>query len=153
MYTSYIMKICFICHANICRSFISQEILKDLLKKNNRNDIDVISRGTYALPHITIPNKIKDFLLKNNIRYEKHIPTQYSKQDLSSSDFIFVMTQDQYDEITDKYAEFSDKIYLLEEFISNKTRDIDDPISLVGKAFEKAANNLKNLIYSLYEKI
>ena len=146
------MKICFICHANICRSFISQEILKYLLRKDNRNDIEVISRGTYVLPHIIVPNKIKDFLLKNDITFNNHVPTQYSKQDLSSSDFIFVMTQDQYDEITDKYAEFSDKIYLLGEFVSNKTRDIDDPISLAGKAFEKSANNIKNLIYSLYQK-
>ena len=147
------MKICFICHANICRSFISQEILRDLLKKNNRNDIEVISRGTYVLPHITVPKKIKDFLSKNDIVFNNHIPTQYSKQDLFSSDFIFVMTQDQYDEITDKYAEFSDKIHLLGEFISNKTRDIDDPISLVGKSFEKSVTNIKNLIYSLYQKL
>ncbi len=105
------------------------------------------------MPHITVPSKIKDFLSKNNINFSGHTPTQYSKQDLSSSDLIFVMTQDQYDEITDRYAEFSDKIYLLGEFISNKTRDIDDPISLVGKAFEKSADNLKNLICSLYEKI
>ncbi|MBR3628294.1 MAG: hypothetical protein IKN42_05565 [Elusimicrobia bacterium] len=147
------MKICFICHANVCRSFMSQEILKNLLEKNNRHDVEVISRGTYVLPHITVPSKIKDFLSKNNINFSGHTPTQYSKQDLSSSDLIFVMTQEQYDEITDRYAEFSDKIYLLGEFISNKTRDIDDPISLVGKAFEKSADNLKNLIYSLYEKI
>ena len=147
------MKICFICHANVCRSFISQEILKDLLKKNNRFDIEVISRGTYALPHISVPSKIKEFLSKNNIPFNNHIPTQYSKQDLISSDLIFVMTQDQYDEITDKFAEFSDKIYLLNEYISNKTRDIDDPISLVGKKFEIAAENLKNLIYCLYKKI
>ncbi|MCR4662404.1 MAG: hypothetical protein K5622_00770 [Endomicrobiaceae bacterium] len=148
------MKICFICHANVCRSFMSQEILKDLLKKHNRLDIEVISRGTYALPHIVIPSKIKNFLLKNNIDFDKnHVPTQYSKQDLNSCDLIFVMTQEQYDEITDRYAEFSDKIYILNEFVSNKTRDIDDPISLEGKPFEKAADNIKNLIYSLYQKL
>ena len=147
------MKICFICHANVCRSFISQEILKDLLKKNNRFDIEVISRGTYALPHISVPSKIKDFLSKNNIPFNNHIPTQYSKQDLISSDMIFVMTQDQYDEITDRYSEFSDKIYLLNDFVLNKTRDIDDPISLVGKKFETSVENLKNIIYCLYKKL
>ena len=87
------MKICFICHANVCRSFMSQEILKNLLEKNNRHDVEVISRGTYVLPHITVPSKIKDFLSKNNINFSGHTPTQYSKQDLSSSDLIFVMTQ------------------------------------------------------------
>ena len=147
------MKICFICHANVCRSFISQEILKDLLKKNNRFDIEVISRGTYALPHISFPSKIKDFLAKNNIPFNNHIPTQYSKQDLISSDMIFVMTQDQYDEITDRYSEFSDKIYLLNDFVLNKTRDIEDPISLEGKKFIQAAENIKELTITAYKKI
>ena len=66
---------------------------------------------------------------------------------------IFVMTQDQYDEITDRYSEFSDKIYLLNDFVLNKTRDIDDPISLVGKKFETSVENLKNIIYCLYKKL
>jgi hypothetical protein len=39
----------------------------------------------------------------------------------------------------------------LEQFVSNKTRDIEDPISLEGKKFRKSANNLKNLILSLYK--
>ena len=145
------MKICFICHANICRSFISQEILKYLLKKDNRNDIEVISRGTYVLDYITVPKKIKDFLAENNIIYTNHTPIQYSKQDIASSDFIFVMTKHQYDEIIDKYSEYSDKIYILKQFVSNKTRDIEDPISLEGKKFKKAANNIKSLILNLYE--
>lgn len=145
------MKICFICHANICRSFISQEILKYLLQKDNRTDIEVISRGTYALDYLTVPSKIKDFLLENDIIYKSHTPTQYSRQDIASSDFIFVMTKQQYDEITDKYSEYSDKVYILEQFVSNKTRDIEDPISLEGKKFKKAANNLKNLILNLYK--
>lgn len=147
------MKICFICHANICRSFLSQELLKDILTKNNRTDIEVISRGTYVLPYIKVPEKIKLFLSKNKIVYKEHIPIQYSKQDLVSSDLIFVMTKEQYEEITDKYAEFSDKIHLISEYILNKTRDIDDPISLVGKKFYKFAENIKNLIFLLYEKI
>ena len=145
------MKICFICHANICRSFISQEILKYLLLKDNRTDIEVISRGTYALDYLSVPKKIKDFLAENDIAYTKHTPTQYSRQDISSSDFIFVMTKDQYDEITDKYSEYSDKIHILEQYVSNKMRDIEDPISLEGKKFKKAATTLKNVILNLYK--
>ena len=147
------MKICFICHANVCRSFIAQEIFKNLLKKDNRTDIEVISRGTYTLPYLSIPLKIKNFLLENNIVCENHTPTQYSKQDLSSSDFILVMTEEQYDEITDKYAEYSDKIYLFADFVSNKTRDIEDPISLEGKKFIQAAENIKELTITAYKKI
>ena len=146
------MKICFICHANICRSFISQEILKSLLRKDNRTDIEVISRGTYVLDYLTVPKKIQDFLTENNITYKTHMPKLYAKEDIVSSDFIFVMTKDQYEEIIDNYSEYSDKIHILEQYVSNKTRDIDDPISLEGKKFEYAADNLKKLIYSLYKK-
>jgi protein-tyrosine-phosphatase len=145
------MKICFICHANICRSFISQEILKNLLQKDNRTDIEVISRGTYVLDYLAVPKKIQDFLAENNIVYTKHIPTQYSKQDIVSSDFVFVMTKDQYEEIIDNYSEYSDKIHILEQYVSNKTRDIEDPISLEGKNFKKAATAIKNIILKLYK--
>ena len=145
------MKICFICHANICRSFISQEILKYLLQKDNRTDVEVISRGTYALDYLTVPKKIQDFLTENKIVYKNHIPTQYSRQDIVSSDFVFVMTKDQYEEIIDKYSEYSDKIHILEQYVSNKTRDIEDPISLEGNSFKKAATAIKNIILKLYE--
>ena len=64
------MKICFICHVNICRSFISQEFLKYLLQKDNRTDVEVISRGTYALDYLTVPKKIQDFLAENDIVYK-----------------------------------------------------------------------------------
>ncbi|MDD5102478.1 MAG: hypothetical protein PHH62_05800, partial [Endomicrobiaceae bacterium] len=105
------MKICFICHANICRSFMAQEILKKIINDNNRNDITVISRGTYVLSQFSVPQKIKDFLKKNYIEITEHIPTQYSKEDLASSDFIFVMTKDQLKLLNDNYAQFSDKTY------------------------------------------
>ena len=63
------------------------------------------------------------------------------------------MTEEQYDEITDKYAEYSDKIYLFADFVSNKTRDIEDPISLEGKKFIQAAENIKELTITAYKKI
>lgn len=148
------MKICFICHANICRSFIAQEILKNLLNKNNISNITVISRGTYALSYLKVPQKIKDFLSKKNIPYtNEHIPTQYSKQDLSSSDLIFVMTNEQLDSIIDKYAEFSEKIYLLSNYALDEDTEIEDPISYEGKKFEKIADKLNTIIEKLYLKL
>lgn len=147
------MKICFICHANICRSFISQELLKKLLTDNGRTDVEVISRGTYALPYIEVPQKIKNFLSKNDIVFNGHTPTQYGKDDLSTSDLIFVMTKHQLSDITDKYAQFSDKIFLLSQYVLNDDKEIKDPINLEGGSFERAALKIKDLISILYKKI
>jgi protein-tyrosine-phosphatase len=147
------MKICFICHANICRSFISQELLKKLLADNGRLDVEVISRGTYALPYIEVPQKIKNFLSKNGIIFNGHTPTQYGKEDLNTSDLIFVMTKKQLYDITDKYSQFSDKIFLLSEYVLNEDTEIKDPINLEGSSFERAALKIKDLISILYKKI
>ncbi len=132
---------------------MSQEILKALLKKDNRTDVEVFSRGTYVESELKTPPKIKNFLQKNNIYPPQHIPVQYCRQDLENADLIFVMTQYQYDELTDKYAEYSDKIYMLNEYIYNSSKDVPDPIGLEGKSFEKSAEKLKELIETLYKKI
>lgn len=148
------MKICFICQANVCRSYMAQEILKKLLIQNNRTDIDVFSRGTYVDPEINVPQKIKNFLLKNNITPSPHIPTQYSKKDLETANVILVMEQYQYDEIIDRYSEFTDKIYLLKEYTYGEKKDIEDPIGLEGKSFEKSAASLMSDIQCImYNKL
>lgn len=147
------MKICFICHANICRSFMAQEILKKFIIDDNRNDIKVISRGTYVLSQFLVPQKIKDFLKKNNIEYTEHIPTQYSKEDLASSDLIFVMTKDQLKLLNDNYAQFSDKTYLFLEYCLDINKDMLDPIDKKGTAFDTIANDIKKAILLLYNKI
>ena len=147
------MKILFICLANVCRSYMAQEILKNLSKKDNKIDIEVFSRGTFVDPEIRVPKKINDFLLKNNIDPSPHVPTQYSKKDLEISDLILVMEQYQYDDIIDRYSEFTDKIYLLNEYISENRKNVPDPIGLNGTAFEKAASSLMYSIKMMYNKL
>lgn len=147
------MKICFICHANVCRSFMSQEILKNILIQKGITDIEVFSRGTFVFPGLRVPDKIKNFLKKNNIEYKSHTPTLISKEDLETADMLFVMTQDQLEELTDKYSQFSDKIFLLMDYCYDKQKDIDDPISKEGFSFNRAAKNLKQAIEVLAKKL
>lgn len=147
------MKICFVCSANICRSFLAQELLKKFLKEKEIADIEVCSRGTFVFPNLQIPQKIKNFLKSNNIEYIGHNPTLISKQDFETSDIILVMTNNQYEEITDKYSQYYDKIYLLSDYCYGKRKDIEDPIDKEGLLFSKIATNLKQTIKDLSEKL
>ena len=147
------MKICFVCHANVCRSFMSQEILKNILAQKGITDIEVFSRGTFVFDNLRVPDKIKKFLKKNGIEYTTHTPTLISKQDLESADMLFVMTQDQLEELTDKYSQFSDKIFLLLDYCYEQQKDIDDPINKEGFSFNRAAKNLKQTIEVLSNKL
>lgn len=147
------MKICFVCHANVCRSFMSQELLKKFFAEKNITDIEVFSRGTLVFQRLQVPQKIKDFLKKNDIEYTQHTPTLISKQDLESADMVFVMTRDQYDELTDKYSQFFNKIFLINDYCYKKQKDIPDPINKEGFLFNRATKSLKQTIEVLAEKL
>ena len=43
------IKICFVCHGNICRSPMAEFIMKDIVNKNNRSsDYYIVSRATHT---------------------------------------------------------------------------------------------------------
>ena len=147
------MKICFICHANICRSFSAERLLKAMLKKNGNNDIEVISRGFYASPNYEVPSKIKDFLHANGADYENHFSTQLSPEDLETSDLIFVMEYEHREKLFDEYSQYTDKIFLLLDYAYDKEEDMPDPISKTGRAFNKIMEQLKKAVEEIYKKI
>jgi len=147
------MKICFICHANICRSFSAERLLKALLKKNRNTGIEVISRGFYASPNYEVPSKIKDFLTDNGADYENHTSTQLSQEDLDTSDLIFVMESPHLEMLLDNYPQYTDKIFLLLDYAYDKEEDMPDPISKTGRAFNKIMEQLKKAVDEIYKKI
>lgn len=147
------MKICFICQANVCRSFISQELLKKFISDAKRKDFDVISRGIFVLSEYSVPQKIKDFLSKNDIKYNGHTPTQYSKHDLQTSDLILVMTKEQLELINDNYAQFSDKMYLFLKYCYGTDKDLEDPINKNGSKFSAIADKIKEAVIETAKKL
>jgi len=147
------MKICFVCHANVCRSFLAQEFLKKIIIENNIKGIEVISRGVFVFEDYPIPQKNIDFLLKNGIEYKKHTPTLIAKNDVLTSDLILVMTAEQLEILTDKYAEFTDKIHLFLEFAINTKEDMPDPIGKTGKQFDKIATKIKEAVLKTVQKL
>ena len=134
------MKILCICHANICRSFMAQEFLKKFLP-----GATVFSRGFYADAAYQVPDKVKKALKTHQITYVQHISTQLSAQDLEQADLIFCMERAHEERLLDRYAQYTQKIWLLSEFALGKTEDLEDPISLPERAFAKQANHLYDL--------
>ena len=142
------MNILFICHANICRSFMAEELLRPLLPGHT-----VFSRGLYADPSYRVPAKVTDFLQKNAISAPPHTSTQLAKDDLEKADVIFLMEQAHLDKISDRYAQYLDKMWLLNDYAFGKEEDLEDPISLSGRAFEKSAERLKKAVLAAAEKL
>jgi protein-tyrosine phosphatase len=147
------MKICFVCHANVCRSFLAQEFFKKIISDSLITGTEVISRGVFAFEDCQMPQKNIDFLIKNGIEYKKHTPALIAKDDIVTSDLIFVMTNEQLELLTDKYAEFTDKIHLFLEFADNTKEDMPDPIGKTGKQFDKIATKIKEAVLKTAKKL
>ncbi len=146
-------KICFVCHANICRSFSAECFLKDFLLKAGRGDIDVISRGIYAQSYFEVPNKITYFLVSKGLTQPPHIATLLTSQDMEDSSLVLTMTEEQKEIILDRYAEFSDKVFTLHEYVYGKEQSIKDPISLTGHSFDKVLEEIYKTVKDLAKKI
>lgn len=131
------MKILCICHANICRSFMAQEFLKKLLPQS-----DIFSRGLYADPSYLVPDKVVRVLAAHQIVFNTHTSTQLTVQDLAEADLIFCMEQAHEERLLDRYPQYSDKIWLLTDFAFSKPQDLQDPIGLEGRLFEKQVRRL-----------
>lgn len=147
------MKICFICHANICRSFAAERLLKEAVLKAGRTDIEVFSRGLYASPDYVIPEKIKNFLKENGADFENHISTLVSVKDLEQADLVLVMTQDILDTLLDRAPQYTDKILLFLDYAYGTEKDMPDPIALSGRPFEKIMTELKKNVEVVFNKI
>ena len=135
------MKILFICHANMCRSVMAEHLLKKYLP-----NAEVFSRGLYAETQQAVPEEVVRFLAKEGITLGDYRPRQLTPQDLDDADWVFCMEPPQADKLTDRYAQHTDKIWLLNEFAYGKETPVTDPVNLKGRAFEKVAGSLRDAV-------
>lgn len=147
------MNICFICHANICRSFAAEKLFNALSEKNGKSNLKAFSRGVYASPAYEIPLKIKKFLEDNGASWQGHCSTLLGREDAERADLLLVMTEDQLDLIMDKFPQYADKIFLLLDYAFGVEEDMPDPISKSGRGFEKIMNRLKEATEAVFKKL
>ena len=121
------IRICFVCLGNICRSPMAEYIFKDLVKKEGlEKEFLIESRGTCddEIGNDTHPGT-KSMLDKHNIPYERHYATRLLKSDYSKYDYFIGM--DNYNIISMKKIFGTDmKIYKLLDF-TDDNKEIDDP--------------------------
>ena len=121
------IRVCFVCLGNICRSPMAEYIFKDLVKKEElEKEFLIESRGT---SDEEIGNDIhpgtKSMLDKHNIPYTRHYATRLLKTDYERYDYFIGM--DDYNISSMKKLFGTDKkIYKLLDFTKD-SKEIDDP--------------------------
>ena len=135
------MRICFVCLGNICRSPMAEFILKDLLKKNNIDDIIVESRATsYEEEGNDMYYLAKEELTKRGIPFTRREASTLNKNDYDKYDLIVGMDDGNIRNIMRIIGEDpKNKVYKLNRF-SGSDEDIKDP--WYTRDFDAAYNDI-----------
>ncbi len=144
------MKICFICHGNICRSVAAEVIARQFIKDNGIQNTLVFSR---ALSNEEYGNDIyppmKRVLLAYGYRCEPHFARKISISEIEESDIIYYMDQYNYSIIQDYYPNHLKKFHLLRESLDGKY--IADP--WYNGRFEEAFSQIKEAVEHILKQL
>jgi len=142
------IKICFVCLGNICRSPMAEYMMKSFLKKRGE-DINyyITSRGTSSEEEGNdLYPPVKKILDLYGIDYDKHVAKKIVKEDYYKYDYFVCMEVSNKESLLRIFqVEDSSKIILLLD------RDISDP--WYTRDFEPAFRDIDIGIISLYKKL
>ncbi len=123
------IKICFVCLGNICRSPMAEFIMKDKIRKHHlENDFLITSRATSYeeqgnFMHIGARKKLEE----KNIPYTNHHAKRLEKEDYEKYDYFICMENSNVIRASHIFGgDLQKKIYLLMDFTDQK-KDIADP--------------------------
>ncbi len=141
------IKIAFVCTGNTCRSPMAQFILKQKLKQNNFDNIEVSSFGINVTEDKMNENAV-EALKKLNVKRTKFTPKQLSKPE--KFDAIITMTSNQKPFI----KSLRSNVYSISDL--SAVGDIPDPYGsdlrgyiIVARLLDDACNDIINLLRGL----
>ena len=142
------IKICFVCLGNICRSPMAEYMMKSFLKKRGE-DINyyITSRGTSSEEEGNdLYPPVKKIFDLYGIDYDKHIAKKIVKEDYDKYDYFVCMEKSNIDSLF-RIFQIKDysKIMLLLD------RDISDP--WYTRDFETTYQDIYDGILTLYKKL
>ena len=138
-------RICFICLGNICRSPMAEYILKDMLSKNNIDNVIVETRATsYEEQGNDMYPKAKKVLNQKGIPYNRREAKRLENKDYDKYDIFYYMEDKNLKNI-ERILESTDKCQKLLD------KDIEDPwyTNNFEKVFEEIEEGCKEIIKKL----
>lgn len=148
------MHIVFVCTANICRSVMSEAILKRLLRENHlHKKISVESAGIDS-PVGRMPNDvIREVCKEHDIDVSQHHSRQLTKTVLERATLVFCLAENHREVIHGAYPEFRSKVVLLKEFgrpQPPKNLSVDDPIGMPKREYVACFKEIENQIKRIF---
>ncbi len=149
------IKIMFICKGNICRSPLADEIFKDLIKKNNKDDVFFVdSCGTGGWHKGFLPDRRMRKLAKERGIIMTHRAKKYKPEYAEEFDLLLVMDESNKTNILKVTDEkYKDKVKLFREYDPEGRGEVPDPYYGKREDFELAYDIVERTCKNLYNNL
>ena len=146
-------KILMVCLGNICRSPLAEGILR--AKLPSHFIIDSAGTGNWHVGHAPDPRSVK-IARHKGIDISNLKGRQFSKQDFTNFDIIYVMDNQNYKDVIALASNDNEKskvILILNEVFPNENVDVPDPYFGLENGFEKVYKMLDDACEIITERL
>jgi protein-tyrosine-phosphatase len=141
----------FVCTGNTCRSPMAEGLFRKAVEA--RGDFEVASAGIAAYPGDRPNPETVKFLAGRGIPLDGFASQPVSPELLERATHVFAMTSGHLETLENLFPEYSDKFFLVCEFVELPGRgvaaDVPDPIGMGKKAYEEVGRTLDQAIPTL----
>lgn len=149
-FTVTLKSVLFVCTGNTCRSPMAEALFRELVKE--RNDYRVMSAGIAAAPGMAASRHTALLMKDRGLDLSTFQSQMLSQTMLEAATHVFAMSSNHQAAIEEEFPAFTDKVYLVSEFVADDTlrgRDISDPFGQSRHAYEQTLRDLEKILPSL----